>query len=309
MIDTSPLPERWLTPEAIHGLSPEEADHLIDQLEAAVPVSPGLVRIPGAPLEEAIVFGDTHGDWRSTVAVARRFLESPETRCLVGLGDYVDRSPTDCENGGVLNVLYLLGLRAVFPDRVILIQGNHETVRRLAVVPHTLPEEVDDLWGPEVERYQRILGLLERGPLAAVTSSGVYLAHGGFPEIRRPEELNQGFEPADEDGLLHLVWQSPDASQIDRGLLPPFTDKSLRQFLKLASASLFLRGHDPDVVGRPLYGGHCVTLHTSRIYERYGGVLLARVPLNRPVLSSQDISLEHLETEGKEFPDVGESSE
>jgi hypothetical protein len=62
-----------------------------------------------------------------------------------------------------------------------------------------------------------------------------------------------------------------------------------------------LRGHDPDLTGRPLYDGHCLTLHTCRVFERFGGVIVGRFPLGRPIESTRDVLLEHLPTEGQHF--------
>ena len=286
-----------LGPDEILALAPEGADRLLDRLEACVPVSPGLVEITHAPFREAIVFGDTHGDWKSTLEVTGRFLEAPQERCLIGLGDYVDRAPDDCEQGSVANVLYLLGLAAEFPGHVYLIQGNHETHRRVPVLPHDLPEEVDLLWGPEESRYFRILSLLERGPIAMLLGSGVYLAHGGFPLERGHGPLAAEFQSVDDGTLMEIVWGECGAARSHRGIVRPFDEGDLNRFLTRCGAGVFLRGHDPELAGRTVFGGRCLTLHTTRVYERFGGVLLARVPLDRPVLSMQDIAIEHLATE------------
>ncbi|MCI4334816.1 MAG: metallophosphoesterase [Thermoplasmata archaeon] len=286
-------------PEELLRLRPEEADELIDRLEAEVPVASGSFDLPGPPAVEAIVIGDTHGDWRSTQAAARRFLENPGEKCFVGLGDYIDRPPEDCPNGSVANLLYLLSLRAAYPDRVFLIQGNHETSRRFPVLPHSLPEEVDDLWGPEEDRYSRLMGLAERGGYAALSPGGAYLAHAGFPTEAPAREWRARLAEGADGPVLDVVWRSADASRIDRGFLPSFTERELESFLGEVGASVFLRGHDPDLTGRSSYHHRCLTIHTSRLYELYGGVLIARLPLDRAVRSSEDIRLEHLETEGR----------
>ncbi|MCI4346594.1 MAG: metallophosphoesterase, partial [Thermoplasmata archaeon] len=278
-------------------LEPSEADDLLDRLEAEVPVATGSVELPGPPATEAIVIGDTHGDWPSTLAATQRFLEAPGERCFVGLGDYIDRPPDDCPNGSVANLLYLLLLRAAFPDRVVLLQGNHETTRRFPVVPHSLPEEVDDLWGPEEDRYSRLLGLAERGPYAAISPSGVYLAHAGFPMEGPARRWRESLEEGADAPVLDAVWRSADASRLDRGFISSFTETELDRFLDEIGASVFLRGHDSDLTGRPTYRGRCLTLHTSRVYELYGGVILARIPLDHPVRTAGDLKVEHLETE------------
>ena len=291
-----------LSPEEILTLEPEGADELLGRLEGSVPVSPGLVELDDPRLREAIVFGDSHGDWRTTVEVARRFLESPSDRCLIGLGDYVDRPPDDCGAGSVANGLYLLSLAAEAPGRVFLIQGNHETARRIPAVPHHLPDEVDELWGPDSTRYDRLLGLFERGPLAVVTPNGAYLAHAGFPRGKLPTPWTKAFVAPDEERLAELVWAECDTSHIRRGAALPWGGRDLDQFLRVTGLKIMLRGHDPDLTGRPLYGGRCLTLHTSRIYERYGGVIIARLPLRTPLRTVADLSIEHLSTEGRSYP-------
>jgi len=293
------------TPETVLASSPEEADRLLDRLERAVPVRPGFAELPASGFTEALVFGDTHGDWRSTLEVRRSFLRSADgPRCLVGLGDYVDRAPSDCGPGSVVNALLLLDLAARFPDRVFLVQGNHETVSRIPVLPRSLPEEVDELWGPAQERYTRLAALLERGPLAAASPTGAYLAHAGFPRGPLPASWRRVFEDPEESRLLEIVWTECGASRIRRGVAEAWNASDLAEFLRVTGLSIFLRGHDPDIAGRPVYDGRCLTLHTTRVFERYGGVLLGHLPLDRPVRSVADVRLEHLATEGRSYPPV-----
>jgi hypothetical protein len=295
--------EGYPSPKEILELTPEGADELLDRLERAVPVRPGFVDLPAKGFSEAIVFGDTHGDWRSTLEVERAFLPTDGTpRCLVGLGDYIDRPPADCETGSVVNALVLLGLVARYPDRVFLIQGNHETSRRIPVLPHSLEEEVDERWGPQADRYTRLTALLERGPFAAGTVNGTYLAHAGFPRGPLPTSWRHAFDDIDEPRLIDLVWTECDATRNRRGVAPAWDTAELTQFLSKTGFSIFLRGHDPDLAGRPTYDGRCLTLHTTRVFERYGGVLAAHVPLEGTLRSVADLRVDHLATEGRLFP-------
>jgi len=291
------------SPAHLLGLSGAEADTLLDHLERHVPVRAPLVQIPEGTADEAIVFGDSHGDWRSIEAVVTHYRE--RNRCLVGLGDYVDRPPDDCGPGSVVNALFLLNLAAEAPDRVYLIQGNHELVRRIPAMPHHLPEEVDEMWGPDSTRYDRLLGLFERGPLAVTTGNKAYLAHAGFPRGKLPNPWTDAFTSPDEERLAEITWAECEASRIRRGAALPWGRRDLDYFLDGAGLRLMLRGHDPDLTGRPLYGGRCLTLHTSRIYERYGGVVFARLPLTAPLNSVTDLVVEHLPTEGRFFAAPG----
>lgn len=296
---TRPIP-----PEEILRLSPADANQLLDRLEAGVPQHPSVVEIPLGPPSPAIVFGDTHGDWRSSAAPVEVFLQAPAERRLIGLGDYVDRAPADCGEGSVANALLLLQLAERYPREVLLLQGNHETVRRVPALPHDLPEEVDQLWGPESERYERILGLLERGPLAATSGSGVYFAHAGFPR-GAPDDWRRRLESPTDDTLIDVTWSDIGASRIQRGLGLPFTELEMDRFLREAGCRVFLRGHDPDVNGRPVFHDHALTLHTTRYYERFGGVTFAEVPMDRPVRSTADVTIRHAPSEGRSYPVPG----
>jgi hypothetical protein len=287
------------SPSELLRLTPSQADELLTFLERRVPVRPPLVELPEDGTAEAVVFGDSHGDWRSIEEVVRRYREG--NRCLIGLGDYVDRPPEDCGAGSVANGLYLLELVAENPGRVTLIQGNHEVVRRIPAVPHLLPDEVDELWGPDSTRYDRLLGLFERGPLAVTTPNGAYLAHAGFPRGKLPIPWTAAFAAPDDDRLAEITWAECDISRIRRGAARAWGERDLEQFFRATGLSIMLRGHDPDVTGRPLYGGRCLTLHTSRVYERYGGVILARLPLDIPLRSVAALTVEHLETEGRTY--------
>lgn len=295
----SPLPS-VLSPLELLRLSPAEADRLLGDLERSVPVRAPLVEIPEEVAAEAIVFGDSHGDWRSTEETVRRFEGSGSV--LVGLGDYIDRAPEDCGEGSIANALLLLQLAAAYPERVYLIQGNHEMTRRIPVLPHTLPREVDALWGPDRRRYDRLLGLLERGPIAAYTRSGAYLAHAGFPRSELGPVWTEAYRNPDLDRLAEVGWAECAASEVRRGAAPPWDARDLERFLQASGLAVVLRGHDPDLTGRPLYHDRVLTLHTCRVYERYGGVLVAHLPLRGAVRSVADLRVEHLPTEGRTFP-------
>jgi Calcineurin-like phosphoesterase len=292
------------SPEQILALDEDGADALLDRLERTVPVHPPFVRIPTASLREAIVFGDLHGDWRSLNEVVRPWSASSAPRLLVGLGDYVDRAPADCGAGSVAVALHLLALAARAPDRVFLVQGNHETNRRIPVLPRDLPEEVDTLWGPDATRSTRIEALLERGPLAAVLPEGVYLAHAGFPMVGSQDEWAHAFDAVSDDRLTEIVWGVCDASRTRRAGVPTWGGRDLERLFRASGVRVFLRGHDPDLTGRPLFDGHCLTLHTTRVFERFGGVITLRFPLGRPVESIRDTLIEHLATEGRTYAPV-----
>jgi hypothetical protein len=282
-----------LEPAEIEAMDAGEVDALLARLDPQISPASALVRVDPSGAETVAVVGDTHGDWRSTERALQWFLESPATRAFVGLGDYVDRAPADCPNGSAVNALYLLSVKARYPERVVLIRGNHEAARQIPFEPHDLPDDMTARWGENRVRYSRLTGLLERGPLAGYTPSGVFLAHGGFP-LHRTVPWTDRFRDVDETLLVELLWSRMVEAHADSGVVPPFDETMLDDFLHAASLNVFLRGHDPTLVGRPMYHGHCLTLHTSRIYARFGGVLTARLSLDTPVRTTNDIEIVRL---------------
>lgn len=302
--------EAWpSSPSEVLALDAAGADRLLNDLERRVPTRTAYIDITTRPGGSMFVLGDTHGDWRSTVEAVRAFETAGPSSVLVGLGDYVDRPPRDLPCGSVANAIYLLTVVARFPERVYLLQGNHETVRRIGVVPHTLPDEVTRLWGPNPERYDRLMGLLERGALVATAPCGAYLAHAGFPRGDLPSPWTDAVAAPDGERLLELVWAECDLSNARRGATPPWGAKDLERFLGLSGLSTVWRGHDPDLSGRPLYHGRAMTLHTTRLYERFGGVLLAVLPLDRSLGSVEDAELRHLPTETRRTPPAPRTGE
>ncbi len=289
------------TPTEILALPASGADELLAGLEAAVPAHPTLLEMPRVADGIAFVFGDTHGDWRSVAPVVRAFEAAGPSARLIGLGDYVDRTPPDLPGGSAANALYLLGLVARWPDRVVLLQGNHETVRTLALRPRDLPKEVERLWGPSATRVDRIVALLERGPLAATVPCGAYLAHGGFPQGPLPTRWQEAFARRTERLVCELVWAECDAAHSHREVVPAWTGADLERFLSATGLTTVWRGHDPDLTGRPLYDGRAMTLQTTRVYARYG-VVYARLPLDRPLPSVRGASLVPVPAER---PDAG----
>lgn len=288
-------PEPVSSPQEILQLTPVGVDRLLDRLERTVPQRTPHLSLPEAPC--AIVFGDTHGDWRSSLEVVREFEAQGPGTVLIGLGDYIDRPPRDLPCGSVANALFLLMLEARSPDRVVLLQGNHETQQRIPGYPHDLPNEMTRLWGDSPGRYERLMDLLGRGPLAASSRNGAYFAHAGFPRGRLPTPWTKAFDAPDVDRLLELVWSEPQAGAGHRGAIEPWTEDELVAFLEQSSLHTFWRGHDPDLTGRSLYHGRVLTLQTTRVFRRYG-IVLAAVPLDRPLEDVAGVELRHLATEG-----------
>lgn len=279
----TPPDARPIDPVEISSWDEAGALEFLDRWEGRIPART-LVDIPEIPEGEALVLGDSHGDWPTVQMLVGRFLDGPEARDRwIALGDYVDRTPDRLPQGSVRNALYVLSLRATFPDRVVLLRGNHETQRQIPGDMHSLRDEAKELWGsPEVA--ERIQDLFDRLPLAAVTESGVYLAHAGYP-MDPQRNWRTELASSTERVLFEAVWNDVEMSPAygHRGIdQEPIRQANLESFLSRAGCSVFLRGHDPDMAGKILFGGRVLTVHGARVFEG-AGLTVASVPLGGPI--------------------------
>lgn len=74
----------------------------------------------GKNFDNLLLVGDTHGFLNCTIRIVRPFLEG-KVDGLLFLGDYVDRGPHS-----LVNFLFLLTLRLLYPENVLILRGNHE---------------------------------------------------------------------------------------------------------------------------------------------------------------------------------------
>lgn len=265
---------------------------LLDRAQSAIPTS-RLVEI-GDTYDVATVLGDTHGDWPTLQSQAQPHLISRggAHELFILLGDYVDRGPPGLRLPSLTNALYLLSLLTAYPDRVVALRGNHEARRHVALPSSDIEGEALRCWG-NTSVSERLEDLFERMPLAAITESGAYLAHAGFP---MSEKWRESLTDPTEQTWLEVLWNdvkdSPTCGQ--RGIdQVPIDAENLRAFLARAGADVFLRGHDPWVAGRRLYGNRLLTVHSSRVFERYG-LFVATIPLQKRIGDLSNVKLEQI---------------
>ena len=120
-----------------------------------------LVEVP--PVGEAVIVGDLHGDLKSLVHVLddSGFLGKARSGgdvLLIFLGDYGDRGTHSPE------VYYVvMKLKEMFPERVILMRGNHEGPPDLLASPHDLPIQIKQKFGNRgSEAYLKLRELYNR---------------------------------------------------------------------------------------------------------------------------------------------------
>jgi protein phosphatase len=242
-----------------------------------------LIYIP--PSGEAIVVGDIHGDLQSLKHILHetRFIERALDKrniYLIFLGDYGDRGVYSPE------VYYVvLTLKRMFPEKVILLQGNHEGPEDLLAYPHDLPYHLRRKFGSEgPEIYRELSALFRQFYTAVLVEVRYVMLHGGVPsEVKNLGDVAFAYEKHPiESHLEEILWSDPidglsGKSPSPRGAGYLFGEDITRRFLNIAGARFLIRGHEPAVNGYKFnHGGRVLTLFSRKgppYYNVHGAYL------------------------------------
>ena len=225
-----------------------------------------------------IIVGDLHGDYnglRRALAVARKE-GFPRDASLVFLGDYVDRGPEQ------LRVFYtVLALQMEYPEKVVLLRGNHEPPEVLPVQPHDYPAVLMERY-PEAykELYNASRRVWEALLLSAYWPSlGLLALHGGLPTetYKRASSLleylggeTRGWnrvytEILWNDPTEHVGFRFPSMRGVGYEFGPRVTSWVRERF----GVSLVVRGHQSVRTGYMLSHGDRVLTVFSRTGPPY----------------------------------------
>ena len=271
---------RWRTiledPSKAASLTASEARTLIDETIPILLSEGPLVDLSGS---RVLVVGDLHGDLSSAIWVIRFFLkERPDL--VVFLGDYVDRG---YEQTGTMNAL--LALKVTYPDRVVLLRGNHETP--LANRYYGFLEAVYSRYPPSI--YTEYSKLFSELPFVAVINSEAIALHGGIPKpipsLRELRELRKGLVNIDENhpAEFQLLWNDPE--EFLKGFHPSYRGEGIylfgrdvfEEFMEKCEAKFMIRAHQVFSEGyKYFFGKKLLSVFSAR---RYGFRIEAKVAL------------------------------
>jgi len=209
------------------------------------------------------VVGDIHGDLNSLDYILDHFQEG----MAIFLGDYGDRGEEQIEV-----YLKILGLKTKYPDRVVMLRGNHETDD---VYPHDLPTVLEKRYGKDGEGlHQALQELWSKLPILALGNYA--MVHGGAPS--RLESLDRIGDVENE-----ILWNDPgdiDGSDPSmRGIGNVFGKDVTRDFLDLTGAKTLIRSHQPCDGIKVWHDGMGITLF-SRLGPPYQNELGAYLNLD-----------------------------
>jgi protein phosphatase len=228
-------------PETISKLTSTDIKELILKVENIVRGDDSLLKVSKG---NVLVVGDTHGDFRAAQYIVNLWKEQ-DIETLVFLGDYVDRGDNQLEN-----INYLLALKVLYPGRVFLLRGNHETPSVnsyygfSSVCINTFGEEARGIYN----RYNILFSYFSP---ALLVLKKILLLHGGIPAgLHTLEDINsipKGDLDVKNDILGQILWNDP--SEYHRGFEPNW-ERGIHLTYGKNVFSEFLETHDLDMVIR-----------------------------------------------------------
>lgn len=191
--------------------------------------------------------------------------QSADTR-FVFLGDFVDRGYFSLET-----FTLLMCLKAKYPDRIVLVRGNHES-RQITQV-YGFYEECQQKYG-NASVWKACCQVFDFLVLAAIVDGTVLCVHGGLsPEIRTIDQIRvvaRAQEIPHEGAFCDLVWSDPE--DIEAWAISPrgagwlFGDKVAQEFNHVNGLTTIARAHQLVNEGYKVgSGSHTISLLGHRL--------------------------------------------
>ena len=165
------------------------------------------------------VFGDTHGNLEDLHFFSDNIWRLGLNLCagrFLFLGDYVDRGMSSIEV-----VTYLIAMKILYPHKIFLLRGNHETRDVNGWEDHygekSFIAQCKDRFGEDrgEQVWEELNQVFDRLPLAAVIDRDIFCIHGGVP---RPLP---GSKPT--DSRLEMLERIPRVL----GINPPYEGRHI----------------------------------------------------------------------------------
>ncbi|KAF4776610.1 calcineurin-like phosphoesterase [Colletotrichum scovillei] len=193
--------------------------------------------------EDDAAAADTSATSRADSAVeVSTTSQSADTR-FIFLGDFVDRGYFSLET-----FTLLMCLKAKYPDRIVLVRGNHES-RQITQV-YGFYEECQQKYG-NASVWKACCHVFDFLVLAAIVDGELLCVHGGLsPEIRTIDQIRvvaRAQEIPHEGAFCDLVWSDPEDVETwaisPRGAGWLFGDKVATEFNHVNGLKLIARAH------------------------------------------------------------------
>uniref|UniRef100_A0A1I8EY73 Serine/threonine-protein phosphatase n=4 Tax=Wuchereria bancrofti TaxID=6293 RepID=A0A1I8EY73_WUCBA len=214
----------------------------------------GNVQVVDSPVT---ICGDIHGQFYDLMELFRVGGQVPDTNYLF-LGDFVDRGFYSVET-----FLLLLALKVRYPDRMMLIRGNHES-RQITQVYGFYDECLRKYGSSAVWRCcTEVFDCLS---LSAVIAGKVFCVHGGLsPSIQNLDQIrtiDRKQEVPHDGPMCDLLWSDPEES-VGWGVSPRgagylFGSDVVKAFCQANGVDLICRAHQLVMEGYKWHFGETV---------------------------------------------------
>lgn len=188
------------------------------------------------------VCGDIHGQFYDLEKLFRTGGQIPHTSYIF-MGDFVDRGYYSLET-----FTRLLTLKAKYPDKIVLLRGNHES-RQITQV-YGFYDECQTKYG-NANAWKYCTKVFDYLTIAAIINDSVLCVHGGLsPDVRTLDQIrtiDRSQEIPHEGAFCDLMWSDPE--EIETWSISPrgagwlFGNKSTSEFVRLNNLQLICRAH------------------------------------------------------------------
>ena len=189
------------------------------------------------------IAGDIHGQFHDLLQLFITGGDFSNSKYLF-LGDYVDRGRHSVQ---VITLLFLLKIE--YPDKMILLRGNHEARCQTQVFgfyDECLMKYGDSrVWRLFMETFDYL-------PVAAVVDNKLFCCHGGLspsaPDIDSIQGLDRVKELSDVGALADIAWSDPDEDHLGwepspRGAGWTFGEDVVEAWNMKNGLEILVRGH------------------------------------------------------------------
>jgi len=231
--------DEWIAIAAQCRYLPENDLKRLCDMVSEILMEEGTVQTVSTPVT---VCGDIHGQFHDMEELFRTGGPVPETSYIF-MGDFVDRGHYSLET-----FTRLLTLKAKYPNRVVLLRGNHET--RQITQAYGFYDECQAKYG-NANAWKYCCKVFDLLSIAALIDGQILCVHGGLspdvPTVDQIRTIERNQEIPHEGAFCDLVWSDPD--DIDTWAISPrgagflFGGKVTEEFIKVNGLQLVCRAH------------------------------------------------------------------